>query len=406
VKYVAVAAAACALTVGAHADVVQVQPPTLPIVEQRLANGLDVIVAPDPNVASVAVHVRYGSLAPLPLVERLMFAGSVHVGDGDFDARITAAGGWAGSVAATDHLSVFEQAPAEALELVLWLEAERMAGLADGVTTDAIHREDRAFATADTSLAAEVDVALWGPRLRGDAAAVRDVIRAYLTPHNAILVITGKVDPAATLALAQKYFGWLPGPDAPLRPAHEQTPLTHGLELARRDPIPKAIVAVRTNEPWASDTIALEVAARVLVGGRRGRMQRALVDAGLASEVHVDVVHQHGGGELRFTATAKPGVEPQQLATAMRATIVELRDRGVDVATVRAAAAALDAELVTSLESLAVRADQIAAWAAYTGNASYLDNARAAFRAIRPDDVRRALAYWCADSAFVTAVGK
>ena len=78
---------------------------------------------------------------------------------GELDERIDAAGGFASSVTTADHISVFEQVPAGALELALWLEAERMAGLADGI-------RDSELAKAKDAIAGEYRAAYQTSRTR------------------------------------------------------------------------------------------------------------------------------------------------------------------------------------------------------------------------------------------------
>jgi zinc protease len=420
--------AVAVLSSPARADMVQEPPPELPVVEETFANGLHVIVAPDPNVASVVVHVRYATGAaddPLAhLVERLLFDGSVHVKAGDFDARIDAAGGWTSSTTAADHLSVFEQVPAEALELALWLEAERMAGLA--VTGAALAKEQAAIAAERRAayedhpsglVAREVQKQLWSGPAATDVLAdvsaatladVRRFVRARITPRDTILVIAGRVEAGHALQLAQRYFAWIPAPEHVARVDRGTlVPRTTASETTVRDAVPKVTIAFRMNAPFASDEVALEVEARLLTAPRTGRMQRALVDAKLASEVHAEIVRQRLGGELRFVATAAPGANLEQLRDLhdLMVTVIRETYRVQPADEVERAATAVEAELVANLENLAVRADSLATWATSVGSADYLGNLRA-MQHVSPDALATAAKYWLAPNAAVTVIGR
>ena len=142
----------------ARAEAPRVVPTSLPISDTRVANGLRVILAPDQSVVSVVVEIRYGTGTAhegvsragfAHVLEKLMFAGSLRVAD--FDARIHAAGGWSSGVTSADHVSVFEQAPAGALPLVVWLEAERMAGVPDAIDARRLAEVRRAIAAQPRS---------------------------------------------------------------------------------------------------------------------------------------------------------------------------------------------------------------------------------------------------------------
>ena len=431
---VVVAAAIARAPDGAHADRVQEPPGPLPAFESQLANQLHVIVAPDPTAASIVVHVRYsGGVADerapgsTHLVERLMFAGSVHVKDGDFEAKIVAAGGWASSEVTADHLSTFEEAPPEALELVLWLEAERMAGLADGITDAGLARERAAIAAERRAayvdhpyglVARTAQRLLWGTTANGHdpladgidhltRAEVRDVVKARIVPRNAELVIAGRVDAAQAAALAKHYFEWIPSPPGtvtgtePAPPA----PLAKHVDATVVDPVPKVMVAFRTDAAFKPATIALGITARILAGGRASRLWRTLVDGGLATEVHADVVPQHRGGELRIIATAKPGVDPDRLAAGIAAAIADLRARDVTTAELQRAIATARAELVGGLENLAVRAATLADWSTELGSTQQLA-AQSSMLGVTAADLRTTAAVWLADTASATVIGK
>ncbi|HEY5925526.1 MAG TPA: insulinase family protein, partial [Kofleriaceae bacterium] len=213
----------------------------LPVEHVDMRNGLHVILAPDDAASSVVVHVRYKSGAALErtieagytnLLAKLMSAGSVHVKD--FDARIEAAGGWANAQATHDYFAVTDSVPAHALDLVLWLEAERMAGLADGMTEAAVAAardatvaewrsayvdEPYALVTRELQRALWVgEFARYGNPVLGDGyhahvasvESVRRFARERLAPNHAILVVAGRFDRAAAKRLVERYFNWIP----------------------------------------------------------------------------------------------------------------------------------------------------------------------------------------------------
>ena len=113
----------------------------VPVVEfsdERLPNGLRLIVAEDHLAPVVAVNVWYnvGSKHEVPgktgfahLFEHVMFQGSANVGKAEHMALVQAAGGTMNGTTWLDRTNYFETMPSHQLELALWLEADRMGTL-------------------------------------------------------------------------------------------------------------------------------------------------------------------------------------------------------------------------------------------------------------------------------------
>ncbi len=109
------------------------------LVEHRLDNGLRVVVNPDPVSPAVAVNIWYqvgsrdevrGRTGFAHLFEHLMFQGSAQVASGEHLAAVQAVGGTANATTSFDRTNYYDTVPPHALDLALWLEAERMASLA------------------------------------------------------------------------------------------------------------------------------------------------------------------------------------------------------------------------------------------------------------------------------------
>ncbi len=388
----------------------------LPLSVEVLPNGLHVVLAPDPSVSSVVVHVRYNTGTAdddrgyAHLVERLMFDGTVHVHD--FDAQIDAAGGWTSSATASDHVSVFELVPAEAVSLALWLEAERMAGLADGITDAGLAREVAAIGAERTASYGDhgyarveraVEHALWPARgdVLGDGIAptreeLRGYIRAHLNPANAVLVIAGRFDEAAALGLVRRDFAWIPGGAIATRRSDVQPPL-HAIALTVADPVPKVVVAFRAND----DRAELAILAQLL-GGRTSPLAHQLVDDGLASDLQAEV----RDGEVRIAATVKPAIDPARVAAAIQRAIAELRTHERSPDDVARAVSSVEAELVARLETLAVRIDAIVEWSSHVGFVDTLGRARHALHAVTPASLLRVAKAVLAEQASVTVIGR
>ena len=119
--------------------------PTVSFTDQRLANGLRVIVAEDHLAPVAAVNIWYavGSKHEVPgktgfahLFEHVMFQGSAHVGKAEHIGLVQSVGGTMNGTTSLDRTNYFETVPSHQLEIALWLEADRMGTLLDALSQE------------------------------------------------------------------------------------------------------------------------------------------------------------------------------------------------------------------------------------------------------------------------------
>lgn len=205
---------------------------------------------------------------------------------------------------------------------------------------------------------------------------MRGYIRQRLVPANAVLAITGRVDATQAIALATKYFGWIPPGERIVRPSTPVDRRTAPVNASAADPNHRHIVAYRTNKRGADDELAVEVATRLVA--------ESLAKAPNA-DVHYEVTHSGVGGEIRFVGTTPFTAEDIEKAVASA-----LTDDAV-----RRAAAETQLELLVALEGLPFRADAISQGAEY-------ERRLAVLKTLNADAVRSAARYWLAKTASVT----
>src|SRR5437762_588333 len=242
---------AAALLVLALAAPVAAQAPAPPIevkyTQFTLPNGLRVILHEDHSVPIVTVNTWYhvGSANELPgrtgfahLFEHLMFMGSGHAPYGVFDAQLETVGGGNNASTANDRTNYYIDVPANALELALFFESDRMGYLLDAMnpkTVDAQRDvvknerrqsyEHRPYGMADITLgemlyppAHPYHWPVIGYMDDLTAASYDDVVaffKRYYAPSNASLVVAGDLQTANARTLVEKWFGDVkPGPRA------------------------------------------------------------------------------------------------------------------------------------------------------------------------------------------------
>ena len=287
--------------------------PHYPIATHRLDNGLRVVVSTDHSVPTVAVnlwvgvgsrHERPGRTGLAHLFEHLMFQGSEHVAEGEHFAALLAQGAQLNATTWVDRTNYFEVVPTGALELALWLEADRQGRLLPALTQenldnqrDVVKEEKRQrydnvpYGTAYAELTALVfpDGHPYHHTTIGsmddlDAASltdVRDFYSAHYRPDNTVVTLVGDVEPDDGFALVARYFDELTNPA--VRPddvlADPLPPMTDPGRFERTADVPsdRLYLGFRLPVGGTQDFVRSDLSFDVLAGLATSRLYRRLV---------------------------------------------------------------------------------------------------------------------------------
>jgi zinc protease len=389
-----------------------------------LPNGLRFIVHEDASIPMVAVDVWYhvgsgyeepGRTGFAHLFEHIMFEGSANVPEGEFDNLLEAAGAVNNGSTNPDRTNYYEILPASALELALWLEADRMGGLLEtmsqqklDIQRDVVKNERRQsyenrpygmfWETAAAALYPRGHPYSWstiGSMEDLSAATLEDVesfFRRFYVPNNAVIAIAGDVEIGEVRTLAERYFGWIPAgepvamPNLPVPPVPE----TRHITLEDRVTLPQVNLMWRGTPAYAADDAALTALAHILTRGKNSRLYRRLVyDEQVAQSVSAYHDSQLVSGDFYVRVTAREGLALDALEAAVLeavASIAAIPPRTDELARVVA-----EAELmaVSGLETLIGKADQMNANFYYTGDPDHVAETLASYRALRPADIQR-----------------
>ncbi len=354
------------------------------VVRRTLANGLEVIVLPNPlaPVVTTAINYRVGSVetpdgfpGTAHASEHMMFRGSPGL-SADQLASITAAlGGRFNADTQQTATQYFFTVPAADLELPLRIEAIRMRGV---LATDALWNAERGAIEQEVAqdisdpeyVAYEKILASvfhgtpfahdpLGTRPSFDrttAAMLREFLETWYAPNNAILVIAGDVDADSTVALVERLFGDIPPRQLPPRPAFHLEPVrAERLELATDRPYGVVLLAFRLPGTESADYPAARVLASVLAS-RRGPLYELAAD-GRAIDTDFSI-EGLPAASLGLAEVAFPGrSDGTALVADVRHALTEVLDGGVPSDLVEAAKRheVTDAELhKESVEGLAM----------------------------------------------------
>lgn len=339
--------------------------PPLGIQEAELGNGLKILTlerhtAP---VASVWAWVRVGSRNERPgltgashWVEHMLFKGGREFAKGEIFKQVARHGGTNNGFTWLDFTAYYETLPAEALDLGLRIEADRMANALfdpaefeaersviiserEGAeNTPAYLLEEEIEATAFREHPYRWSVIGWKHDLR---AMTRDGLyqyyKTYYAPNNAVLLIAGDFDRARLLERVEELFGPMPRGEVPptLHVAEPEQRTERRVTLRRHGGAAIVRVACRSVAADHADLYPLIVAATVLsgaaatfmsggVGGRTSRLHRALVRTELAADAGAGCHATVDPHLFNLSATVREGVDPDRVEAALLAELDRL----------------------------------------------------------------------------------
>ncbi len=326
--------------------------------EITLDNGLRVITLEDFSCPIVNVQVWYhvGSKDENPerqgfahMFEHMMFRGTERLGPTDHMDLVRQAGGECNAYTAFDQTVYHETLAAHQLELALWLEADRMAGLKIDQGSFDTERKvveeerrmglNRPFGTVMEKVMAEVfheHPYRWTPigkipHLRSAAVQeLRDFWNKYYVPNNATLVVAGAVKHAEAQQLAKRHFAWIPrGVDPPRVKIEEPWPAAGRTVTIKEDNAPAPIVGVlfRTVPMTHPDHVPLDLLSSILVGDDSSRMYRSLVVDKKVAVSAIDISQSLEQDGLFFAGAIVPpfGAKPDAAVKALDEEIEKLR---------------------------------------------------------------------------------
>lgn len=390
----------------------------------ELENGLRLIVHEDDSVPLAAVNVWYhvGSGYEAPgrtgfahLFEHIMFEGSANVPEGEFDNLLEAAGAVNNGSTNPDRTNYYEILPSNAVELALWLEADRMGGLLEtmsqqklDIQRDVVKNERRQsyenrpygmfWETSAAALYPAGHPYSWstiGSMEDLSAATLDDVtafFRRYYAPNNAVVVVAGDVDGEQVRAQVERLFGWIPRGEPVARPdvAVPAIEATRYLTLEDQVTLPQLNLAWRTPPAFEPDDAALSALAAILTDGKNSRLHERLVyREQVAQSVSAFNNSQLLAGDFHVRVM---GREEMSLASLERAVLEEIERLATAPPTdeeLQRVRNSVEMSVVSGLQTVAARADALNSYFYYTGEPDGVAAQLERYRAVTPADVQR-----------------
>ena len=407
-------------------------PLEVPYRQFQLPNGLNVILHQDKTVPVVAVNVWYhvGSANEKPgrtgfahLFEHLMFEGSKHVPEGQFDILLEAAGANNNGSTTNDRTNYVIDVPTNALELALYLESDRMGYLLDAMPPEQVNSqrdvvknerrqsyENRPYGMASL----EIDKMLWpaghpyswpviGYMEDLTAASQQDVVeffKKYYAPNNASLVIAGDIDFDRTRALVEKWFGELPR-GAVVEPVAPPPAMLTGVKrqtITDQVSLPRLYLAWLTPRYFAPGDATLDLVSSILTGGKNSRLYKRLVyEDQIAQDVSSFQSSSALGSSYLIIATARRGRTAAELQKAIDEEIDRLRREPPDAREMQRALNQIEASFYRRMERVggfSGKADQLNAYYFAGGGPDFFAEDLARYTSLTASDLQAAVVRW------------
>jgi zinc protease len=407
---------------------------SLSVSKWRLANGLEIVLVPDPHATAVSYTTWFrvgsrnedaaaGETGLAHLFEHLMFTQTKNAPPNAFDTQMEAAGGSANAMTYYDFTAYMDDVPPAEVATAVRLEADRMVNLdlrkkqveterdvvaeerlssvednVDGILDETMHRQ--AFKKHPYRwpvIGSMKDIKAF---TRENAVAF---YRKYYAPNNAVIVVAGRFDEGAMLGLIGAAYGGLAPSSALPRDAAapERAPAAEvRATVTRPVPADRLVIGFRAPPLGGADRAAYEILNEVLAGGPSSRLNRALVvDRQWASSVHGDVAPTRDPGLYSLWIQMTKGHTAAEAERLVMEQVADLAARPLGAAELGRAAARLETAFWEQLESSHGRTETIGMFEIAAGGFQRLLDRGAEYARVTPADVQRVAADYLAGGA-------
>jgi zinc protease len=371
---------------------------------ETLGNGLKILVREEHTapLASVWCWYKVGSRDERPgltgvshWVEHMNFKGTTNIPRDQVKGIIEQFGGAWNGYTWIDQTTYFETATRDALDRMLFIEAERMSNClyhpddCESERTVIISELQGGENDPDQLLDQELTATAFKAHTYGHPtigwlsdlqSMTRDDLygyyRAHYIPNNATLVVVGDVDTDDVLRKAESRFGGIPAGAPPARLLTSEPEQTGERRLTIRREGTTAYLKIGYHAPASDDPhfIPALLLDAVLTGAkginmwssfrvpppqRRARLYQALVERGLASALSGQLVPTTYPFLYTISATATDGTPLGVLESACLEEVDRIRDEGITPSELARAKSQLHAQLVFDGDSITNIAHQL-----------------------------------------------
>lgn len=403
----------------------------------ELENGLDVVLHQDKSDPIVSVAIQYGvgsnrektgRTGFAHLFEHMLFQESENVPQDQFFKKIQDAGGTLNGGTWKDGTIYYEVVPKNAMEMVLWLESDRMGYLINTVTESAFYNQQEVVQNEkrqrvdnrpyghtswvlDKNIYPEGHPYNWqviGELVDLQNATVEDVREFYdrfYGPNNATLVLAGDFEKEEAKALIEKYFGEIKRRQevSPLEPMpvtiSETKRLYHEDNFAQA---PQLNMVWPTIQQYTDDAYALDFLAEILSSGKKAPLYRVLVkDKELTSQTRAYSSAQEIAGDFQIQITANDGVDLDDVEQGIFEAFALFEKEGVTDKDIERIKAGLETSFYNGVSSVLGKSFQLAQYNVFAGDPGFIEEDIENIKKVTKEDVMRVYNKYIKDKPYV-----
>jgi zinc protease len=391
-------------------------------VKYKLCNGLEVILSKSNGIPLVSVNIWYktGSANDpemktglAHLFEHMMFQGSQNIEKQMHFKYIQEAGGNLNGSTSFDRTNYFEKVPSNFLELVLWLEADRMGFLLPALTQEKLDnqidvvRNERLerYDNQPYGLAWELLISNIYPEKHPYHSStigsiehissfnledVKNFFKKYYSPSNASLVICGEFDIESAKYWVEKYFGDLESSENNTEPDIKNFNLTETKEIIHEDNVQleRLYLAWPTTSIFSRHDSAYEILADILSGSKDSRISKKLVfEKEIVQDVSSFQYSGKYGGHFMIVATAKPGISLDQIKDEIFAELNKAASGEISLKEITKTKNGIKSSFIYSMQNIDTIADHLNSYNFYLAEPDSFLYDLMRYESVTPDDL-------------------
>ncbi|WP_438865113.1 M16 family metallopeptidase [Neptunicella sp.] len=387
-----------------------------------LTNGMQILVLEDDSIPNANMYSfwKVGSRNEVPGItglshffEHMMFNGAKKYGPKMFDRTMEAAGGSNNAYTSENITAYTDWFPADALELMFELEADRIEHLA--IDPDMVKSERGVVASERTTglensnfqaiweevkgaafrahpyswpvIGHESDIANW------TLEDLQQYHKTYYAPNNAVVVIAGAVKLEQVKKLAKQYFEPIPAQPAP-RPVHTVEPEQKGeRQVYLYKPSvssPNIMLAFHIPASQSEDYYPLQMLGDILSNGNSSRLMTSLVfEQQLATDVFTYIPESIDPNLFYVYAVAAQDVTADTLKKAIIEQLNKVALQGVTQDELQKVKNTRLVDFYRTMQTINGKANTIGTYQVFFNDYRKLFDAPKAFEQVSVEDIQR-----------------
>ncbi len=403
-----------------------------------LENGLTVLLHVDRSdpVAAVALTAHVGSAREKEgrtgfahLFEHLLFLESENLGKGGLD-KLSARIGGSGANGSTsrDSTNYYQTVPIDALEKMIWAEADKLGFFINTVTDPVLAKEkqvvknekrqrvdNRAYGhnqyVIDKNLYPAGHPYSWqvigslDDLQNATLADVKAFFNTWYVPNNVVLTIAGDIDVAQTKSWVKKYFAEIPAGETIPKLATQPAKLDETVKRFHIDNFAQAPLLTMvwpTVPQYHDDYYALQVLSQYLSEGKTAPLNKVLIDEKkLTSNLYLYGYDAELAGQLQLQVMAFNGVDLNVVYAGIEEAFARFEKEGIAPEDLARIKAGQETEFYQGLSSVLGKGFQLAQYEIFAGNAAFISQDVKKILGVSQEDVMRAYRTYLKDKPYV-----